>query len=82
MQSAQGKAVYGVATRAKEKNIPVVVIAGSIGDGAEKVYSYGVSAFFAIVNASTTLSEAMKNTEPLLYENTLNIFKLLKAYHK
>lgn len=43
-QSAQGKAVNGIARRAKQSGVPVLVLAGGAGCGAETVYSAGVNA--------------------------------------
>ena len=47
-QSLNGKVVIGISKRAKKQNIPVIVLVGSIGEGAEKVYDEGVSAIFSI----------------------------------
>lgn len=47
-QSLNGKVVIGISKRAKKQNIPVIVLAGSIGEGAEKAYDEGVSAIFSI----------------------------------
>ena len=47
-QSLHGKAVIGIAGRAAKKHVPVTVIVGSVGDGAEGGYEMGVSALFSI----------------------------------
>ena len=47
-QSLHGKAVIGIAGRAAKKHVPVTVIVGSVGDGAEGGYEMGVSAIFSI----------------------------------
>ena len=47
-QSLNGKVVVGISKRAKKQNIPVIVLVGSIGEGAEKAYDEGVSAIFSI----------------------------------
>lgn len=47
-QSLNGKVVIGISKRAKKQNIPVIVLTGSIGEGAEKAYDEGVSAIFSI----------------------------------
>ena len=47
-QSLNGKVVIGISKRAKKQNVPVIVLAGSIGEGAEKAYDEGVSAIFSI----------------------------------
>lgn len=47
-QSLNGKVVIGISKRAKKQNVPVIVLVGSIGEGAEKAYDEGVSAIFSI----------------------------------
>lgn len=47
-QSLEGKAVIGISRRAAKKKVPVVVVAGSIGEGAHKAYEMGVTALFSI----------------------------------
>ena len=47
-QSLHGKAVMGIAKRAKLKNIPVTAIAGSIEGGVEEAYRSGLGAIFSI----------------------------------
>ena len=49
-QSVNGKVPVGIGELAKEKNIPVLVIAGGIGDDVEKVYEYGIDSVMATVN--------------------------------
>ena len=47
-QSMQGKVLSGVAGRTKRAGVPLVVIAGGIGDGGEAAYEMGVTAMFGI----------------------------------
>lgn len=47
-QSLRGKAVAGVARRAKRLGIPVVAVVGDVGDGIEEAYDLGVSAVLSI----------------------------------
>lgn len=47
-QSLRGKAVIGIARRAKKCNVPVIAIVGSIGEDAENSYEEGVSSIFSI----------------------------------
>ncbi|MEN1656418.1 glycerate kinase, partial [Pseudomonas aeruginosa] len=41
-QTAGGKAPLGVASVAKQFNVPVIGIAGVLGDGVEVVHQYGI----------------------------------------
>ena len=63
------KAPVGVARLAKERSIPVVGIAGSLGDGFQQVHDCGIDAVFTLVSGPMTLEEAMANTR-ILVENT------------
>ncbi|ACV59301.1 glycerate kinase [Alicyclobacillus acidocaldarius] len=65
-QTAHGKAVAGVARRAKARGVPVFCISGAIGPGAERLYDHGVSALFATAPGPIALDEAMANAKALL----------------
>ena len=47
-QSLRGKVVIGVARRAKQRQVPVIVVAGDIGDPIDGAYAEGVTAIFSI----------------------------------
>lgn len=76
-QSIYGKVPIGVAKRAQEYNVPVIVVAGSIGKGASAVYDYGVNAFVDIVNKPMSLEESMKNAPYLIEQTVENIMRIL-----
>lgn len=65
-QSLMGKVPIGVAKLAKKFNLPVIVVAGSIGEDIEKVYESGVDLVLSSTNKPMSLSEAMKETPKLL----------------
>lgn len=71
-QTARGKAVAGVARRAKARGVPVFCISGAIGPGAEQLYEHGVSAMFSIAPGPISLDEAMANATSLLASATEN----------
>lgn len=60
-QTAFGKAPAGVAKTAAKYNIPVIAIAGSLGDGVENLYQYNINAFFSVINGPCTLDKALAN---------------------
>ena len=78
-QSCRGKVVQGVGRRAKARGIPVVCLSGSLGEGAEELYSDGISAFMTTVNSPMTLGEAMKNAESLYFCAAKEMFRLIKT---
>lgn len=77
-QSASGKVVHGIANYAKKSNIPVVVIAGSIGKGADAVYALGVNTLIALPENPTTLDDCLQNAQSLLGRAADRVFSLIK----
>ena len=77
-QSASGKVIHGVANYAKAQDIPVVVIAGSIGSGAQAVYPLGVNTLIALPESPTTLDDCIQNAAELLSKAADRVFSLLK----
>ncbi len=77
-QSASGKVVHGVANYAKKSDIPVVVIAGSIGKGAQALYALGVNTLIALPESPTTLNDCIQNAQELLGKAADRVFSLIK----
>ncbi|KIL40105.1 glycerate kinase [Gordoniibacillus kamchatkensis] len=78
-QTARGKTPCGVAHVARSYNVPVVILAGSVGKGIESLYEHGVSAVLSIVNRPMTLDEAMAQAGPLLEqaaEQAIRIYRI------
>lgn len=78
-QSLRGKAVMGVAAHAARKNVPVVAVAGSIGDGAEALYDCGVTAMFSINRRPMAFSEARGFSAENLEKTMCDILRLYDA---
>lgn len=75
-QSIMGKTPVGVAKLAKQHNIPVIAIAGTLGDGYEIVYNEAIDAAFSLIEAPMSLDEAKKQAHELLTKRTRDIAKL------
>ncbi|GGG01456.1 glycerate kinase [Paenibacillus abyssi] len=75
-QTARGKTPCGVAQIAQKHEVPVVVLAGSIGHGIESLYEHGVSAVLSIVNRPMPLHEAMGRTAELLEQAAEQIMRI------
>jgi glycerate kinase len=58
-QTVHGKTPYGVAQAAQRLGVPVVVLAGRVGPGAEQLYRHGVHALVPIVRGVTDLPTAL-----------------------
>ncbi|MBH5319745.1 glycerate kinase [Paenibacillus sp. GSMTC-2017] len=80
-QTVRGKTPYGVAKIAQSHNVPVVILAGSIGDGIDVLYEHGVSAVFSIVNRPMSLEQAMAETTPLLEAAAEQVIRIIQTNH-
>lgn len=69
-QSVMGKAPVGVAAVAKKYGKPVFALAGCVREDARLCNAYGIDAFFPILPAPCTLSEAMETENA--YRNLKN----------
>lgn len=76
-QSTFGKVPVGVAKRAKQHDIPVIAIVGSIGEGVEEVYKYGIDFIVDIINEPMTLDYAKKNVGKLIEDSAFNIINFM-----
>lgn len=68
-QTPRGKIPSEVAMRAKKQQLPVIVLAGTIGVDADVNYEVGINAYASILQKPMTLEEAMKEAERLLMES-------------
>lgn len=81
-QSMYGKVPFGVAQVAKKWKKPVLCLSGTLGNGYERLYDAGITAFFSIVNKPMTLDEAIRNGESLLEQTMENVFRFIIAEYK
>lgn len=75
-QTAFGKTPFGVAQIAKNKNIPVIVLAGSLGEGYKTLYEKGFDGIFSIIDKPMSLQEAIDNAAQLLENAAENVMRL------
>lgn len=73
--------ISGVAERCKAKGVPLVVLAGVIGDGISEVYSSGVSAVFCTNRAARPSSELLRHCESDYTSALGDILRLMNAVH-
>lgn len=79
-QSLGGKAVVGVARRAKKLGVPLVAVVGDIGDGIEAAYGEGVTAVFSINQTAVDFSAARLRSRSDLAKTMDNILRLVCAF--
>ncbi|NUT76737.1 glycerate kinase [Pseudomonas sp. C1C7] len=75
-QTLRGKTPFGVAQIAREKGVPVIVMAGSLGEGYQDLYAHGIDAAFALVSGPMTLEQACANAPLLLRERASDIARV------
>ena len=78
-QSAFGKVIQGVGMRCKKRNIPAVALVGSIGDGAEDIFNYGIRSIMTTVNSPMPLEEALNRAEELYIKAAIRMFRMIKT---
>jgi len=81
-QSASGKVLAGVAKRAAKHNVPVLALAGQLGDGCERLYEMGISAIFSTLRTPApfeTVQKTCRDDLCLLMESLLR-FYYMKGY--
>jgi glycerate 2-kinase len=77
-QTRFGKAPGVLAKIAREFNVPVVGLAGSLGQDLKSLYDYGFSSLFSITDSPMTLETAMENAESLLQSAAHQVARTLK----
>ncbi len=75
-QSLHGKTPMGVARIAKAAGVPVVAIAGSLGDGYQKLYEVGIDAAFSLVPGPMALEQAMGEAAVQLQARAADVARL------
>ncbi|VEF10949.1 glycerate kinase [Pseudomonas fluorescens] len=75
-QTLRGKTPFGVARIAKQHRVPVIVIAGTLGDGYQELYEHGIDAAFALTSGPMTLEQACAEAPRLLRERATDIARL------
>ena len=78
-QSLAGKTPIGVSRAAKRQGKPVIVLAGSLGDGWQACTEEGVTAAFALADGLMTLEQALPRTAELLADRCESIARLWLA---
>lgn len=75
-QTLRGKTPFGVARMAQRNNVPVIVLAGTLGEGYADLYAHGISAAFAVTSGPMTLEFACANAATLLHDRARDIARV------
>lgn len=76
-QTPHGKIPAEVAIRAKKRGLPVIALAGSIGQGADANYDIGIDAFASIMQSPTSLDIAIAKAEKLLVDSAESAMRIV-----
>lgn len=75
-QTLRGKTPFGVARIARHYAVPVIVIAGTLGEGYQELYGHGIDAAFAVTSGPMTLEQACAEAPRLLRERATDIARV------
>lgn len=78
-QSAFGKVPSGVGMRCRKMGVPAVAIVGGMGDGAEKIYDFGVDSIVTTINGAMDISEALDRAEELYADAADRLFRMIRV---
>ena len=81
-QTAFGKAPVGVAKVAKQFDVPVFCLSGSLGDGADDVLAQGIDAVMSICDKPMELEECMSTGESLIEAASVRLCRIVRAIRK
>ncbi|UJJ33230.1 glycerate kinase [Halopseudomonas maritima] len=75
-QSLHGKTPVGVARIARAAGVPVIALAGSLGDGYQRLYAEGIGAAFSLAPGPLSLEQAMQQAADQLRARAADLARL------
>ncbi len=78
-QSAFGKVPSGIGMRCKKKGVPAVAVVGGMGDGADKIYEFGVESILPTINGAMDIEEALERAEELYANAADRLFRMVRV---
>jgi len=75
-QTLHGKTPMGVASIAKRHGVPVVALAGMLGEGYQQLYGHGIDAAFSLAPGPISLADALADAPRLLRQRAVDIARL------
>lgn len=77
-QTAYGKSVGVVATLARSYNVPVLALAGSLGEGYQSVYGMGVDAVTVLSSGPMSFAYSMEHAAELARDTTERALRIMR----
>ena len=65
--------------RCKKKGVPAVAIVGGMGDGADKIYEFGVKSILPTINGAMEIEEALNRAEELYANGADRLFRMIQV---
>lgn len=78
-QTAYGKSVGAVAAVAKRYGLPVLALAGGLGDNYQTIYALGLDAVAVLPSGPMTLEYAMEHASELMNDATERTLRILRV---
>jgi len=75
-QTLRGKTPAGVARIARDSGVPLVALAGSLGEGYEALYEHGLTAAFSLACGPMALAQAKTDAANLLTARARDVTRL------
>jgi glycerate kinase len=82
LQTLHGKTPMGVASIAKRHGVPVVALAGMLGEGYQQLYGHGIDAAFSLAPGPISLADALTEAPRLLRQRAADIARLWQLAKK
>lgn len=73
-----GKAVAGIMKRCTKRKIPVAIITGAMGRGAEEIYNLGNAGIMTLINAPMSTEQAMEKGTELFDDAADRMFRFIR----
>lgn len=76
-QTILGKVPFGIATKAKEYDVPVICLSGALGKGYEALYDYGVVSILSTADRAMSFQTALKTSSVKLEALAYSVTRLI-----
>ncbi|MCL2656368.1 MAG: glycerate kinase [Betaproteobacteria bacterium] len=73
-----GKGVAGIARRCKERNVPLAILVGSLGEGWEGIHDIADCSVMTAVNRPMDIEQAMNEAERLISQAADRMFRFMR----
>lgn len=77
-QSQFGKVPYGIGMRCKAAKVPCIAINGSLGEGSDVMFEYGIDSMITTVDRIESLDEAFESAASSCYSAAVRAFRLIR----